>query len=362
MEFIDLKTQYSLHKAAIDSRVLNVLAHGQFIMGPEVAALESSLARYTGARHCVAASSGTDTLLIALMALGIGPGDEVITSPFSFFATVEVILLLGAKPVFVDISPDTYTIDVGKLAKAIGPQTKAIIPVSLYGLSCDWDEINAVAESAGIPVIEDAAQSFGSIYRDKQSCNLSTVGSTSFFPSKPLGCYGDGGALFTNDDELAKVFREIRIHGQERRYLHSRVGLNGRLDTIQAAILLEKLEIFPAEVTARTRIAERYTKQLSGALKLQWIPSECRSVFAQYTIEVEDRDRFIAHMSKFNIPTAVHYPIPLHLQPALNDSGYKKGDFPVAERAASRVVSLPMSPYLSVQDQEKVIATVLDGI
>src|SRR5271170_4992838 len=288
MEFIDLKSQYRNIKSSVDRRIQAVLDHGQYVMGPEIGLLEEALAVRTGARHCVACSSGTDALLLAMMALGIGPGDEVATSPFSFFATAEIIALLGAKPAFVDIDPVTYNLDPSLLRAAITPRTKAILPVSLYGQCADMDAI--VRAAGNIPVIEDAAQSFGATYKGRQSCNLSLIGCTSFFPSKPLGCYGDGGAVFTSDDQLAEKMRMLRNHGQDRRYHHPLIGVNGRMDTIQAAVLLAKLEVFDQEVQRRAEVGARYSELLHEIVKTPRIREGNTSVYAQYTIEVEGRD------------------------------------------------------------------------
>lgn len=347
IEFIDLKAQQQRILPDIERRMKAVLAHGQYIMGPEVLELEEKLAAYVGVKHCISASSGTDTLLIALMALGIGPGDEVITSPFTFIATGEMIALTGAKPVFVDIDPRTYNIDPNLIEVAITPQTKAIMPVSLYGQCADFDAINAIAEKYNLPVIEDGAQSFGATYKGKRSCGLSTIGSTSFFPSKPLGCYGDGGALFTNDDELATRMRQIRAHGQDRRYHHPALGINGRMDTLQAAVLLAKLEVFDDEVAARARIGSRYTELLQSSVITPFIAPENTSVYAQYTVIVENRDYVQKKLGEYGVPTAVHYPVPLHLQPVFAKPGLQKGTFPVSESTGERVMSLPMHPYLT---------------
>jgi UDP-2-acetamido-2-deoxy-ribo-hexuluronate aminotransferase len=318
------------------------------VMGPEVGLLEDALAIRTGAKHCIACSSGTDALLLAMMALGIGRDDEVVTSPFSFFATAEIIALLGARPVFVDIDPATYNLDPSLLAAAIAPRTKAIMPVSLYGQCA---EIDAIAKVAGdIPVIEDAAQSFGATYRGRHSCNLSTIGCTSFFPSKPLGCYGDGGACFTSEDDLATMMRMIRNHGQDRRYHHPVIGVNARMDTIQAAVLLAKLEAFDEEVRRRAEIGTRYSELLMGVVRAPIVLDGNTSVYAQYTIEVEDRADFQHDMELRGIPTTVHYPLALHLQPAFHHLGHREGEFPRAEAAAKRVVSLPMHPYLTESD------------
>jgi len=368
MDFIDLKTQYQRVRESMNRRMQAVLDHGQFVLGAEHQELERKLAEYVGVKHCIGASSGTDTLLIALMAYGIGRGDEVITSPFTFIATGEMIALAGAKPVFVDIDARTYNIDPQLLEAAITPRTKAIMPVSLYGQCGDMDSINAIARKHGIPVIEDGAQSFGARYRGKRSCGLSEVGSTSFFPSKPLGCYGDGGALFTDDDQLAKLMREIRVHGQDRRYHHPRLGINGRLDTLQAAVLLAKMEIFDDEVAARGRIGARYSEMIAAAFQDEPDPARrvttpmlapgCTSVYAQYTIEVDDRARFEARMKELGVPTAVHYPVLLHLQPVFVGLDQGVGSFPVSEAAARRVISLPMHPYLTPEQQHNVVTAV----
>ncbi len=358
IEFIDLKTQQERIFPDLDRRMKAVLAHGQYIMGPEVKESEERLATYVGVKHCITASSGTDTLLIALMALGIGPGDEVITSPFTFIATGEMIALTGAKPVFVDIDPRTYNIDSAKIEAAVTPHTKAIMPVSLYGQCADFDAINVIAGKYGLPVIEDGAQSFGATYKGRRSCGLSTIGSTSFFPSKPLGCYGDGGALFTNDDALAKAMREIRIHGQDRRYHHPRIGINGRLDTLQAAVLLAKLEVFDNEVEARSRIGARYSELLHNDVVTSYVAPENTSVYAQYTVQVKNRDTVQNKLAEQGVPTAVHYPVPLHLQPVFTGLNHKLGDFPIAELTANRVMSLPMHPYLTDSLIEQIVSAI----
>lgn len=362
IEFIDLKAQQLRILPDIEQRIKTVLAHGQYIMGPEVLELEEKLAAYVGVKHCISASSGTDTLLIALMALGIGPGDEVITSPFTFIATGEMIALAGATPVFVDIDPQTYNINPELIEAAITPRTKAIMPVSLYGQCAGFDEINALAVKYNLPVIEDGAQSFGATYKGKRSCGLSTIGSTSFFPSKPLGCYGDGGALFTDDDSIAKAMREIRIHGQDRRYHHPRIGINGRMDTIQASILLAKLEIFGEEVAARQRIGARYTELLGPRLTPPSLATGNTSVYAQYTVQVDNRERVQQLLQNSGIPTAVHYPVPLHLQLVFAGLGHGEGSFPVAEAAAKKVMSLPMHPYLSEAELITITSSVKEAI
>ncbi|MGB7189114.1 MAG: DegT/DnrJ/EryC1/StrS family aminotransferase [Acidobacteriaceae bacterium] len=352
MEFVDLKTQYRSLKASMDARIHAVLEHGQFILGPEVRELEIALARRTGSGRCISCASGTDALLIALMALGISPGDEVITSPFTFIATVEMIALLGAKPIFVDIDPRTYNLDPSRVAAAVTGRTRAVMPVSLYGQCADMDAIQRAAGS--LPVIEDAAQSFGATSRGRQSCNLSAMGCTSFFPSKPLGAYGDGGACFTNDDDLAAAMLQIRNHGQASRYEHVRLGVNGRLDTMQAAVLLAKLEVFEEELRLRAEVAARYDERLAGVVQTPWIAEKNQSAYAQYTIELEDRKRGADALAREGIPTAVHYPVPAHLQPAFRGLGYGEGSFPVAEAAARRVLSLPMHPYLEAGDQDRI--------
>jgi UDP-2-acetamido-2-deoxy-ribo-hexuluronate aminotransferase len=363
MDFIDLKSQYRRIKPQVDDGIARVLEHGQYVMGPEVRELEAALAGYVGTRHCVAVSSGTDALMMALMALGVGPGDEVITAPFTFFATAEVIALLGATPVFVDIDPRTYNLDPARLEAAITERTRAIMPVSLYGQCADFDAINAVACAHELPVIEDAAQSFGATYKGRRSGALSFISATSFFPSKPLGCYGDGGALFTNDDDVARVLGEIRVHGQDRRYHHPRLGLTGRLDSIQAAVLLAKLEIFDSEVEARIRIGARYTELIEEAFRgrdavaaAPWVAPDNTCVYAQYTVEVDDRERVEARMKQLGVPTAVHYPLPLHLQPVFESLGLEEGSFPRSEAAARRVISLPMHPYVTEETQRTVVA------
>lgn len=353
MHFVDLKTQYQSIKNDVQARINNVLEHGQYILGPEVYGLEEKLADFVGVKHCVSVSSGTDALLIAMMALNLKAGDEVITSPFSFFATVEVIAFLGAKPVFVDIDPRTYNIDVNKIEAAITSKTKLIMPVSLYGQCADFDVINAIAQQYNLPVIEDAAQSLGATYKSRQSCGLSTIGCTSFFPSKPLGCYGDGGACFTDDALLAKAMRDIRNHGQDRRYNHPRIGINGRLDTLQAAILLAKLEIFPAEIAIRQQVAATYDHYLQHKFITPYVESFNTSSYAQYTIALQenflDREAVQNKLQKSDIPTAVHYPISLHQQPAFA-AQYRGVSLPIVEKTAQRVLSLPMHPYLKEAD------------
>ncbi|MES1939140.1 DegT/DnrJ/EryC1/StrS aminotransferase [Salinisphaera sp. T5B8] len=351
MQLIDLQAQYQRIKPDVDARIQAVLDHGRYVMGPEVEALETRLAEYVGIDHCIALSSGTDALLVAMMALEIGPGDEVITTPFTFIATGEMIGLLGATPVFVDIDDETYNIDAALIEEKITDRTKAIVPVSLFGQTADMDAINAIGERHGVPVIEDAAQSFGATYKGKRSCGLSSIAATSFFPAKPLGCYGDGGAAFTTDAALAERMRELRNHGQNAPYQHPRLGINGRLDTIQAAVLLAKMEVFDDEVERRARVGKRYAELLEGVAHAPVIAEGCTSVYAQYTIEVDNRDQVRQALNDAGIPSAVYYPVPLNRQPPL----YSDVAIPKSERAAERVLSLPMHPYLEDADQRRVV-------
>ena len=386
MEFIDLKAQQLQStpegltlREDIEKRIKSVLDHGKYILGPEVTQLEQELASYVGVKYCIGVSSGTDALLIALMALGIGQGDEVITTPFSFFSTVETILLLGAKPVFVDIDELTYNIDPNQIEQAISKKTKAIVPVSLYGQPADFREINKIGDAYKIPIIEDGAQSFGSTHHNVKSCGLSTIGATSFFPSKPLGCYGDGGACFTNDEKLAGIIREISLHGQKRRYQHRKIGLNGRLDTLQAAVLISKLSIFDIEVEARMKIGNRYTEKLkkNGFTKVPFISPSNSSVYGQYTIQVNNREKVIENMKSKGIPTSIHYPSLLPDQEALKNinpknkgllnnifSGkcFKSYSINNAKEIAKTVLSLPMHPLLTVENQDLVINSLLESI
>jgi UDP-2-acetamido-2-deoxy-ribo-hexuluronate aminotransferase len=357
MEFIDLKAQQTRIRPALDVAIARVLDHGKYIMGPEVKELEEKLAAFVEVKHCITCASGTDALLMALMALDIGPGDEVITVPYTWISTAEVIALLHAKPVFVDIRPDTFNMDPEKLEAAITPNTKAIMPVGIYGQCADMTRINAIADKHNLPVIEDAAQCFGATHHGRKACNLSRIGCTSFFPSKPLGCYGDGGAIFTPDDELAERLRQIRIHGQKVKHQHPLVGINGRLDTLQAAILLEKFALFEEECTLRARAGKRYQDLLSGidGIRPPVIAAGNTSVYAQYTILSEDRDALSQKLKAAGIPSVAYYTAPLHLQGAFADLEYKQGDFPVSEQIAARCLSLPMSPYLTGEDQETVV-------
>jgi len=350
MEFIDLKAQYRRLEKSIQTRLNKVMQSAQFIMGPEVEELESALAARVGAQHCISCASGTDALLLALMTLGIGSEDEVITSPFTFIATGEMIALIGAKPVFVDIDSRTYNLDPKLLERAVTSRTRAIMPVALYGQCAEMDAINSVAAKHKLPVIEDAAQSFGATYKGRQSCNLSAIGCTSFFPSKPLGCYGDGGACFTNDDQLAAIMRQTRNHGQDGRYHHVRLGFNGRLDTMQAAVLLAKLEVFDEELRCRNEIAQRYSSMLGEAVCVPYIENHNQSAWAQYTVRVPNRAEVQRSLHEGGIPTAVHYPKPVHLQPVFANLRLSEGSFPISEKASEEVLSLPMHPYMSQSD------------
>ena len=362
--FIDLDSQQDRIRPELERNLHSVLHHGSYVMGSEIKALESSLADYVGVEHCICVSSGTDALLIAMMSLEIGPGDEVITTPFTFFAAVETIMLLGAKPVYVDIDPRRYTLDPIYLEDAITERTRAILPVSLYGQCANMDRINEIAAVRDIPVVEDAAQSFGAAYKERRSCGLSQIGCTSFFPAKPLGAYGDAGACFTRDSRLADRMREIKDHGQSGRYQHGRIGINGRMDTLQAAVLLAKLEIFDDELQKRAQVAERYSSLLNeseeaGKLQLPQLESHNFSSWAQYTIEVDNRSHTQAALAEKGIPTAIHYPAPVYAQRALSES---ITHCPATERAAQHVLSLPMHPYLRRETQELITALLVETL
>jgi UDP-2-acetamido-2-deoxy-ribo-hexuluronate aminotransferase len=362
--FVNINAQYKKYKNDIDTGMRQVIDSGQFIMGPHVKTLEDELAKFVGENtHAIACASGTDALVLALLAIDIQPGDEVITTPFTFIATAEVIQLLQAKPVFVDIEPDTLNIDVTKIEEKITSKTKAIIPVSLYGQPSDMDQINAIAEAASkkigkeIYVIEDAAQSFGAEYKGKKSCGLSKLACTSFFPAKPFGCFGDGGAVFTTDKVLAKKIKCLSTHGQTKRYHHEYIGINGRLDTLQAAVLLAKLPHYLTEIKQRQEVAEKYDDLLvneKGITKTA-LKNDRTSVFAQYTIRVNNRDKVKAYLQEQGIPTAVHYPKPLHLQPCFSTAGFKQGDFPISEKTANEVLSLPMCAFTQEAHQHYII-------
>lgn len=358
MQFIDLKKQYELIKSDVLQEINEVLDSGQFIMGDKIKRLETELEQFVGAKHCIGVADGTKALLIALMALDIGPDDEVIVPAFTFIATASMIVLLGAKPVFVDVEPKTYNIDVSLIEAAITPRTKAIIPVDLYGQCADITSINIIAKKHNIAVIEDAAQSFGAKQNGKRAGSLATISCTSFFPSKPLGCYGDGGACFTDDDKLAEKMRQIRVHGQDKRYHHAILGVNGRLDTLQAAILLAKLRVFPKEIELREQIGARYSQLFEGANCITpWIMPGNFHVFAQYTIRVKNRDELLSQLSIQGIPTTVHYPIPLHHQPILVKY-YNNQDLKYSEILAKEVISLPMHPYLDEKTQEYIVDSI----
>jgi UDP-2-acetamido-2-deoxy-ribo-hexuluronate aminotransferase len=363
LEFIDLKSQYTALRETINARIQRVLDHGQYIMGPEVQEMEQRLAEHSGARHCISVASGTEALLIALMALELKAGDEVITTPFTFAATAETIVLAGGTPVFVDIEHDTCNIDATKIEAAITARTKAIMPVGLYGQVADMDEINAIAGRHDIAVIEDAAQSFGASYKGRKSGNLSTFGCTSFFPSKPLGCYGDGGAIFTSDDALAQACREIRIHGQSQRYLHSRVGVGGRMDTLQCAVVLGKLERFDWEIERRRTLGLRYRELIadSGApVQLLTVRDDRDCVWAQFTVFVKEREAIQAKLKALGVPTAVHYPKPLHHQPAYAAHCCPEC-CPNSQTAAAQVLSLPMSADLSEAQLQHVVTALVEA-
>ncbi len=367
MDFIDLKTQYRLIEPQLRKRIDAVLAHGQFIMGPEIKELEQKLAEYVGVKHALSCSSGTDALLMPLMAKGVGPGDAIFTSPFTFIATAEVISLLGATPVFVDIDPKTFNMDPAKLEAAVarltkgekptpnspaGLRAKAVIGVDLFGLPADYDEIKRIAAKHKLFVMEDAAQSFGGMYKGRKAGSLAEVAATSFFPAKPLGCYGDGGAVFTNNDELAATMRSIRVHGQgSDKYDNVRVGINGRLDTLQAAILLAKLGIFEKEILTRQEVAARYAEGLKGVVETPAVPEGYRSAWAQYSVLSEKRDQHLDMLKKAGVPTAIYYPKPLHMQTAYKNLGYAEGDFPVSEEISKKIFSLPMHGYLGMEEQ-----------
>lgn len=367
--FADLKSQYESYKAEIDKAVLDVMSSSMYIMGPEVEKLEKNLAAYVGARHALSVSSGTDALLLALMAYGIKAGDEVITTPFTFIATAEVIALVGAKPVFADIDEKTYNLDIEKVKPLINDKTKAIIPVSLYGLPADMDKFYELTKNTNIKLIEDACQSFGATDNGKYSCNYNSLGCTSFFPSKPLGCYGDGGAVFTNDDKEAEILSNLRNHGQVARYKHKYIGINGRLDAMQAAILNVKLAHFKEEIARRIEIGNNYTKKIKEAYKgdaseiiTPFIPNGKVSVYAQYSVRVKNREEISKKLNEAGIPTAIHYPIPLHMQECYANCDFKEGDLPVSEKVSSEIMSLPMSAFLKDDDQDFIVETLCKAV
>ena len=356
MKFVDLQAQYKAYQTDLEARMSEVLTSCAFIMGPHIKELEKALSDYIGATYAVSCASGTDALLMALMAYDLQPGDEVITTPFTFISTAEVIALLKAKPVFVDVDEKTFNIDPQKIEKAITERTKAIIPVDLFGQCADYDQISAIAKKYNIVVIEDAAQSFGAQYKDRMAGSLADIGCTSFFPAKPFGCYGDGGMIFTNDEEINKVLTSLRVHGKgSHKYQNVRIGINGRLDTLQAAILLAKFKHFPDEIKKRDEIAQYYTESLAGTVDTPTVLEYNFSAWAQYSIIVKNRDAFQSDMKEQNIPTAIYYPRPLHLQEAFAYLGYKMGDFPVSENLSEHIISLPMHPFLERSDQDQVI-------
>ncbi|NGX58481.1 MAG: UDP-2-acetamido-2-deoxy-3-oxo-D-glucuronate aminotransferase [Chlamydiae bacterium] len=361
MDFIDLKTQYKKYKKEIDTAIQNVLDTSKYVLGPQVHEVERSLAEFVGVKHCVTASSGTDTLLMSMMTLNIDPGDEVITSPFTFISTVETISLLGAKPIFVDIDPDTFNLNIDQIEQVITPQTKAIMPVSLFGQMPDLDKLNIIAAKHGIPVIEDGAQSFGATLRGKRSCGITTIGSTSFFPAKPLGCYGDGGALFTNDDEIAETLRIIRVHGGLQRDHYIRLGMNGRFDTIQAAVIQAKLPHFLTELKARERIGKRYTELLENCCQPPKVAEGCTSNYAIYTIRIPNRDQVAAFLKEKGIPAPVYYPVPAYAQPVFKSLNVNKKNFPITEQVCDEVLSLPMHPWLTEEAQDFVVESVKEA-
>jgi len=371
MEFIDLKAQQDRIRGSIERRIKKVLNHGIYILGPEVQELEEQLANRVGSRHCVACASGTDALLMALMAYDVGPGDAIFTTPFTFMATAEVILLLGATPIFVDIDPQTFNLDAQKLQEAVHTlvqrngtlRPKGVIPVDLFGQPADYDAIGKVAKEHGLFVLEDAAQSFGAEYKGRKAGSLGDIGATSFFPAKPLGCYGDGGALFCNDEAMAEKLRSIRVHGKgHHKYDNIRVGINGRLDTLQAAVLLAKLEIFDEELALRNEVAARYSKGLQGRVVTPVVAPDRTSVWAQYSVLTHRREDLIKKLNSKGIPTAIYYPKPLHLQGAFSTLDYTRGDFPLSEKIADAILSLPMHPYLRAEEQERIVDVLIGGL
>ena len=368
IDFIDLKAQQQRIRASLEQRIKKVMDHGAYIMGPEIAELEDKLAQHVGVKHCVACASGTDALLMPLMAYDIGPGDVIFTSPFTFIATAEVVALLGASVLFVDIDPRTYNIDPVKLDEAIqkfikrapGKKAKGIIPVDLFGQTAEYDPIETIAKKYGLFVLQDAAQSFGGTYKGRKAGSSGNIGATSFFPAKPLGCYGDGGAIFTNDDAMMQKLRSIRVHGQgSDKYNNIRIGINGRLDTMQAAVLLAKMEIFDEEIALRNKVAARYSDTMKNSVVTPFVHPDCVSVWAQYSILTDQRDEMLKKLKSRGVPTAVYYPKPLHLQDAFRDLGYKRGDFPISERIADSIFSIPMHPYLSTEDQDYIVKAIV---
>ena len=356
IDFANLKIQHNLYKEEIEEAILKVARDCNFIMGSQIDELEKNLEKFTGSQYAISCSSGTDALLLAMMALDIQPDDEIITTPFTFFATAETIAFLKAKPVFVDIDEKTYNIDPKKIEEKITPKTKAIIPVSLYGQPADMDEINQIAKNYNLKVLVDGAQSFGSTYNGISDSNLGDISCTSFFPAKPLGCYGDGGALFTNDEKLADKIKSLRLHGQSIRYHHQYIGMGGRLDTIQAAVLNVKLKYYPKDLKLRQDVASKYTKALNAKnIETPFVKNDRTSAWAQYSIRVQNRTELQTKLQNLGIPTAVHYPMPLHVQECFVYLGYKKGDFPISEIVSEEIMSLPMNPYVTDEEIEYIV-------
>ena len=368
--FIDLKTQFKRLEKDINQQIQNVLEHGQYIMGPEIAELEKQLAEFCGAKHAITCSSGTDALSLGLMAYDVGPGDAVFTSPFTFFATAEVIALVGATPVFVDIDPRTFNMDPVKLDEAVSKvkaegklKARGVMPVNLFGLCPDFDAINSIAKSNDLFVLEDTAQGFGGTYRGKTSGSLGDISATSFFPAKPLGCYGDGGAVFTSNDELAEKIKSIRVHGKGTdKYDNIRIGLNARMDTMQAGIMLPKLKVFAEEIERRQAVAQHYTESLKGVVETPYIPEGYTSVWAQYSILTDSRDKIQAALKSEGIPSVVYYPVPCHLAGAFKHLGYTKGDFPISENISTKIMSLPMHPYLDTEQIQKITSVIQQAL
>jgi len=361
IDFANLQYQYQLYKNDIDANIQAVLKKSNYIMGEEVQQLEDELQNFSGSKHAITCSNGTDALLLAMMAMGIQPGDEIITTPFTFIATAETIALLNAVPVFVDVDPETFNIDPNKIEAAITEKTKAIIPVSLYGQPADMDEINAIAKRQNLKVIIDGAQSFGATYNNQMEVHHCDIFTTSFFPAKPLGCYGDGGAVFTNNDDYAEKIKMMRVHGQNKRYQHKYIGMGGRLDTLQAAVLLVKLRHYKNEIAMRQAVAGKY----SSLLNLGIIPKnkiDRSSVWAQYTIRVTNRNFVQKNLQSKGIPTAVHYPIALHMQECFQYLGYQQGDFPIAEKIGNEVISLPMNPFVTDDEISFITNAIIDSL
>ncbi len=368
--FIDLQTQYKKHQAEIQASINAVLEHGRYIMGPEIARLESELQIFTGVEHAIACGSGTDALLLALMSAGVGKGDAIYTTPYTFFATAEVISLVGATPVFVDVDPTTYNIDPIALVKSITQTTdtgklkpKGIIPVDLFGQPADYDSINTLAAEHDLFVIQDAAQSFGATYKGDRTCSNTPLAATSFFPAKPLGCYGDGGAVFTNDADVARTLKSIRVHGEgQDKYDNIRLGLNARMDSIQAAVLIEKMKFYETEIELRQRVANRYSELLKNHVNTPVIANDCTSVWAQYSITSENREALRIALSDEQIPTAMYYPTPIHLSTAYAHLNHKIGDFPISEKLSQTMFSLPMHPYLGEDQIDRICGIITSTV